>query len=461
MNRGLHSSLPQRSGDDSRRLAAFVALGAAQALIYFGLAAWPGTEQRPGSATTLALFAFSLYAAALAVARPLSSRRALIAAVVLGVLFRALLIPEPPSLSDDYYRYLWDGLLQHRGINPYRYAPSDPAVAGLDEALRARVNHPTVPTIYPPLAQFAFFLTRFLPGGWLALKAVWLFLDLGLAALLYRMVPEGRRTQAWTLYWWSPLVVIEVAGNAHLDLLGVLPLVAALWWARRSAIGVGLSLAGAGLVKYFPAVLLPAAIRRTGARSAAAFIVAAIVLYLPYASAGPRLFAGLLSYAQSWRFNDGLFAVLAWGLGSAAAAKALALAVVGTIAIQSVRNDWSLTRAAFWVTGALIILSPTVHPWYLVWMVPLVAIRPNRAWLYLTGSVFLAYYGLATYRAQGFWPEPGWLKLAEYGPFFALLLIDGWRGSWWQAAWEALDLTWGRRRRVASTARPATRRPRR
>ncbi len=131
---------------------------------------------------------------------------------------------------------------------------------------------------------------------------------------------------------------------------------------------------------------------------------------------------------------------MAWGLGSEVAAKAVAAAIVLSIVIQSVRDGWSLTRTAFWVTGALIALSPTVHPWYLLWMVPLVALRPSRAWLYLSGSVFLAYYGLGTYRDAGVWPEPWWIKLLIYGPFLALLVVDGWRGSWWQSARQAFSL---------------------
>lgn len=448
--------------DRSGRLAAFVALGSAQALVYLALAAWPGASPPPAATMLLCVFAFSLYVAALAVGQPLAGRRAFIASALLGLLFRAILIPEPPSLSDDYFRYLWDGLVQLRGINPYRYAPLDPGVAGIDETLRQRINHPQVPTIYPPLAQLSFLLTAVLSGDRLVLKALWLICDLGVASLLFTMLPRARRLAAWTLYWWSPLLIVEVAWNAHLDLLGVFPLMAALWLGRRPAPrevrfdgpggattassprplarsgGVGLALAGAALVKYFPAALLPAATRRLGHRSVTVFLLASAALYLPYLGAGPRLFEGLFTYSASWRFNDGLFAIVAWGLGSVPAAKTVVATVVLAIVVQSVRNDWSLPRAAFWLTGTLIVLSPTVHPWYLLWMVPLVALRPSRAWLYLSGSVFLAYYGLATYREAGAWPEPWWLRLVIYGPFFALLVVEGWRGSWWQSAWQAL-----------------------
>jgi hypothetical protein len=237
-------------------------------------------------------------------------------------------------------------------------------------------------------------------------------------------------------------VVIEVAWNAHLDLLGVLPLVIALWLARLPSLrplALGLALAGAALVKYFAALVVPAAARSAGpARLAAAFGVLVLALYAPYASAGGDLFAGLFAYARSWRFNDGLFWLFSWSTGSTSAAKLIAAAVLALIVVNSVRNEWSLDRGAFWITGAILLLSPTVHPWYLLWMVPLIAIHPNRAWLYLTGSVFLAYFGLSTYRTNGVWPQPWWIRLAVYGPFFLLLVADAWRGSWWAAAWEEI-----------------------
>ena len=434
---------PNLLSGGERRFAALVVLGTAQAAAYVALATWGGYQDRPMAAIGLALLAFALYLATVQLARGVEGRAALPLILALGFVFRGALLPEPPFLSDDYFRYLWDGLVQLRGLNPYRYAPADAAVvgfAGIDEALRAQVNHPSVPTIYPPLAQLVFRAAAYAGGGWIALKILWLACDVGIATLLYRIVPRDRRAQALVTYWWSPLVVIEVAWNAHLDLLGVLPLVAAIWLARdapRRSLSIGLLLACATSVKYFPAALLPAAARRGRTLPIiSAFAVLTALLYAPFASAGSNLFAGLATYADVWRFNDGLFRLLAWLTVYPTVAKAIAGLVLVLVITTSVHNEWTLERTAFWVTGAVLILTPTVHPWYLLWMVPLLAIRRNRAWLYLTGSVFLAYYGLGAYRATGVWPEPLWLKLVIYGPFFAMLIIDAWRGSWLQAAWE-------------------------
>ncbi|MGD8698055.1 MAG: hypothetical protein PVJ43_02120 [Gemmatimonadales bacterium] len=430
---------PYASGDPPVRLAAFAALGVAQAVVYLALATWPGYQAAPKLVVALAGGAFLLYLAALSTARPLAGGWAFLFALALGLLFRALLVPKAPFLSDDYFRYLWDGTVQLRGINPYRYAPADSALAGVDDAVRAQVNHPHVNTIYPPLAQIAFALNAAMAGGWLSLKLLWLACDAGIAALVYRLVPSKRRLQLWTLYWWSPLVVVEVAWNAHLDLLGALPIVAAVWLTRRPGAPssrLGLTVAAGALVKPFPLAMLPAAARgANAARVTATFVACLALAYIPYVGAGRHLFAGLVTYAAAWRFNDGLFVVLAWLTGSPFVAKIAAVVIILLFVVQSVRDLWTFERTALWMTGAMLILSPTVHPWYLLWMVPLIAIRPNRAWLYLSGSVFAAYYGLATYRSEGVWPEPWWLRLAIYGPFFLLLVGDAWRGSGWPSPW--------------------------
>ncbi len=396
------------------------------------------------AALAAALLAFTLYAAAIPCARRLSGRQYLLITFALGLLFRASFFFHEPILSDDLYRYLWDGLVQQLGINPYRHPPADPALAGIADALRGRVNHPNVVTIYPPLAQLTFAAVAFAGGGLLVLKALWLTCDLGIALVLCRLVPDERRLQTLTIYWWSPLVVIEVAWNAHLDLLGVFPLVLGLLLARRPgrcAAGLGASLAAAALVKYFAVLLVPAAARLARpARVAAAFALLVLVSYAPYVSAGGGVFAGLVTYAESWRFHAGIFELLSWLTGSPALAKLIAAAAVGFLVLQSVRNEWTLERAALWLTGAILILSPTLHPWYLLWMVPLIALRPNRAWLYITGSILLVYHGLPTFWAEGVWLEPWWIRLAIYGPFFALLIAGSWRDSWWQAAWEEIRM---------------------
>ena len=85
---------------------------------------------------------------------------------------------------------------------------------------------------------------------------------------------------------------------------------------------------------------------------------------------------------------------------------------------------WSVERALYWTIGIALALSPTVHPWYVLWILPLAALRGGRAWLLLSGTVFMAYWGLDAYRATGSWPEPFFIRVAIHVPFLLLLFTD-------------------------------------
>jgi hypothetical protein len=78
-------------------------------------------------------------------------------------------------------------------------------------------------------------------------------------------------------------------------------------------------------------------------------------------------------------------------------------------------------RAAFWIFGAILLLSPTVHPWYLLWIAPLLAVFPHPGWLFLEASVALSYHAAYLAGPGEPWLEISWVKFLEYGPFFMLL----------------------------------------
>jgi hypothetical protein len=226
----------------------------------------------------LALLAllFALYAAAARIVfvseRASQARLGLI--VVGGLLFRVTLLPAglPPGTAssevpsaladdltgrrvayerfllydDDVWRYLWDGHATAEGVNPYRHAPGDAAADALAEGegvnalwidVRDNVNHPEVPTIYPPLAQAIFLLSHALaPGSVLALKVLMVGADL-LAAVFVTLSLRGlgRREEEVLLYLWNPLVIKEFAGSAHADSLLVAALAASVFFVLRES----------------------------------------------------------------------------------------------------------------------------------------------------------------------------------------------------------------------------------
>mgnify|MGYP006197475281 CR=1 FL=1 len=106
---------------------------------------------------TLVLLALGFLALLFAVQRLSRGARPAAAGILLvAALLRLLLLPLPPSLSDDVLRYVWDGRVLAAGENPYRLAPEAPELSHLRDDLWRRMPHKEVPTVYPPLAVDVF-----------------------------------------------------------------------------------------------------------------------------------------------------------------------------------------------------------------------------------------------------------------------------------------------------------------
>ena len=81
-------------------------------------------------------------------------------------------------------------------------------------------------------------------------------------------------------------------------------------------------------------------------------------------------------------------------------------------------------RIAAVLAAAFVVLSPTVHPWYVVWLIPFLCFSPRISWLYLSVAVVFSYRALSHLAATGVWLEEPWVRTLEYGPFVALLVLE-------------------------------------
>ena len=207
--------------------------------------------------TYTAFFAIELAVYALAAAwviwrkPPVRWTLALIFLVALGA--RLVFIPQTPTVSDDIYRYVWDGRVQEAGINPYRYPPNDPALVYLrDQAIYPGINRKPERTIYPPVAQAVFRAIYWLhPDSVPWTKLAFVLLDLVTTALLVGLlVQAGTRPERVVLYAWHPLLILEVAHSGHIDAVAALFIVLALSTHIAGRAGrTGVLLACATLIK--------------------------------------------------------------------------------------------------------------------------------------------------------------------------------------------------------------------
>ena len=386
----------------------------------------------PGAGTTgfawRAVVLGALAGAAAAIAWRRTDRSTLWLILAFGLVFRLAAWTWPPDLSSDLYRYVWDGRVQVADENPYRAAPSAPSLTHLrDTAVWPRINRPDAVTVYPPGAQLAFLALARLGGDSVAgVKTAALAVDLVVLGLLVfvlrrRGLPCGRLI----LYAWSPLVVAETCVSGHVDVLVLVPVLVALIQAERDRPATAGAFIGlAALVKLYPLLLL-AALPHRRARATAAALVVVAAGYLFYADAGRGVLGFLPEYVRSGEdFNSGLRTFLEWVLNSLTphahtVAAGLCLAtlalVAGKVAIRRAKDPFP--AAAALITAFLVTMPTPVHPWYALWLAPLLLFAPLPAGLWLVAVLPLSYLKYGTLGDV----MPPWVLVVEWLPAFALV----------------------------------------
>ncbi len=374
------------------------------------------------------------------------ARATLAVILVFAVLFRLVLMLTPPRLSDDMYRYVWDGRVQASGLSPYAHPPGAPEVAALrDGAIWPLINRKVAITVYPAGGELLYAaLWRLAPDSVAAFQfAMALGSLLGGVLLMALLRSLGQPADRALILLWSPLAVFETAHSAHVDGL-VLPLLVGAWLARvhgRHGLTC-LWLGAATSLKLFPALLLPALWRtrdaegrfRPDVRLPIGFAAAFALPYLPYLLTGTGVLGFLPRYFGE-RFNSGLahaFALVGEAFGAPPESTAnvgllLALAAIGVACVVGLPpGDADAVRRCIWPIGAHALLTPNLHPWYLLWLLPPVALelRPGRylfrldawaAWWLFTGLVALSYTFYVDWR-----PVP-WAVALEFAPVYLLL----------------------------------------
>ncbi|CAH1000595.1 hypothetical protein LEM8419_01729 [Neolewinella maritima] len=342
----------------------------------------------------------------------------------LGIVLRVLLVFAFPQLSDDVYRFIWDGKLVAAGHNPFAQLPAyyleaGHSVAGLNQALFNRLNSPDYHTIYPPVAQAVFTLAAWLsPNSWygaaVVMKTVLLLAELGSVVLLYRLLGTfGLPPDRVLYYWLNPLIIVEIVGNLHFEGMMVCFLLLSLYLLTKSRYG---GAAGAMAVsiasKLLPLMLLPFLLGRLWRRSFWVFFgvlgVATGLLFLPLLLGSGFIegFGGSLDlYFRTFEFNASVYYLLrAYGyyeLGWNQIARfgpllaQVAAGLIFIVALADRRTDWR-SLPGLWLAAFIIYLlcATTVHPWYLAVPIALCGFTRWRfplLWSFLIMLTYVSY----------------------------------------------------------------------
>jgi hypothetical protein len=350
------------------------------------------------------------------------------------------------------YRYLWEGKLQLNGINPYSHPPESSGLEHLRDKFFSGINHKHLSTIYPPLTLMAFAVADYISHSFISMKSLFLLFDVLSIFLLLRFLSVmGKKSVNVLIYAWSPLILINFAARGHCDSLQIFLVILALYLCAirknlRSVISIGL----AAMSKFVFIIIAPFMILGLMPGKRLKYVIALLsviaILYLPYVGAGKGLFSTLFHFGTQYHFNDSAhFLIFCLSIGSPLVSKVITVIIFGSVLLllykkhlnthfveQDINRNDSIIRYAFLSIGAFLILAPTLHPWYLTWIVPFLCFNKNRAWLVLTGTIVFYYFmnhelfsKMIWYNNEWVWKEVHWLKLPEYLPFYGLL-IYGW-----------------------------------
>ncbi len=422
--------------------------------------------ERPIVWLTALLMAGALpYLYAVFLARRFGEGRGRLAVIIaVGLALRLLMAPAQPMLEDDFYRYLWDGAMVSHGYNPFVHIPEEvqEGAEGVPPELVAlgaeagiileRVNHPHLATIYPTVAQAAFAAAHWLrPWSLAAWKLVLFYFDAVTLALLLLLLRQFKLPLALcVIYWWNPLLIKETYNSAHMDVLILPPLMGALLLsARQRPVGAMVCLALAVCTKLWPVLLAPLLLwkyRHAPKRWVPALLVFAFLtaglLWPLYAAHELGDDSGIVAYSESWEMNDALYMVLPWSaerlsglFGARPTKEQLHLIARGTILLLlgglvlwvTIRHgDDARSRcgAALAVVAALYLISPTQYPWYSLWLLPLLTVRPTWSLLGFTLTLplyYLKFHYAARDNVDFFHYRVVWI---EHGPVLLLLAVE-------------------------------------
>lgn len=387
-----------------------------------------------------------LHLAGLGTALPPKAR---VLVITVGLLARAAAWTQTPDFSRDLDRYVYEGQVAWWGGPgfPFRVPPAEAPRHGVPAELLgegwSRINHPEIPTLYPPLAQAVFMLAgAWSPGsgaGPGVLKALLIAFDLWTWWILAR-----RRPRALIAYGLAPLLILETAQEGHADVLsawGLAILIVGFDQGRPRLGDLGAALAA--LAKLNGLVVLPAALRSRWRPSAALLLL--LLLALPLVWAGPTALTGFSAYAGRWRAGDGAFSVvlgLAEGLlggdwrdlglltltrHQLARALTLLLWIVGAgLLLRRPFPEVQVPAKASGLLILLLLLGPTFHPWYALWILPFAAFAHRRftaaSWLVAAAPLLHAPAYLEA--TTGSWSDPLLPRVIVHGVAWLGLLRD-------------------------------------
>lgn len=371
--------------------------------------------------------------------------------LIAGIVIRLMLLAASPQLSDDFYRFAFDGEMLMKGENPYTVFPEDlhPRTE-YEQQLIENMNSPRYYTVYPPINQIFFSVPSLIDGDNVsvyvfALRLLIILFELLMALLLLKMLQyldQDLKLFAW--YFLNPLVIMELTGNLHFEGVTMFFYLLAIWlmmqgkfW--RSAIIFGISVG----TKLVPLMFLPFLIKRYRGRVVYYFAIVGttlMLLFVPFINAEllENMGSSVDLYFHSFIFNASIFnlcnAVVGFFTGFEYNIEILGsifpfIILLGVLLMALFEKNLSWSRLIEKSLFALLLyyaFASIVHPWYVINLVVLGVFTRYKfpyVWSALAILSYVAYANCPVGDCQGVY-ENYWLLLIEYGLLGGLIIYE-------------------------------------
>ena len=367
--------------------------------------------------------------------------------IAIGIMLRFLYLLSFPELSDDFWRYLWDGMLVSEGRSPYETLPSSWSESGLSTSfgeLLPWLNSPEYYSIYPPVLQFFFGLSAVISDGnpltfVIALRCFVLAAELGSMVLIYKLLKAWEmNTRNLMLYTLNPLVIIEFAGGLHGEVFMIFFLLLSLWLLTEKRQLVSGAVFGLSVgTKLLPLMFLPFYIKRLGWMKTMVYSTVAMatvgLLYFPFWSSDmvPNVLSSVRLYFANFEFNASVYylfrelGILLTGYNQIVViGRILSLSVLSTILLIAWRNKnkevSGLPTVMLFAWFVYYVFATTVNPWYAAVLAAFLPFTKYRFALLWLMSVPLSYHAFGYVQYH----ENMWVLTLEYVPVFLWLLFE-------------------------------------
>lgn len=375
-----------------------------------------------------------------------------------------------PSLTDDFWRYLWDGRLLSHGLNPYGFVPSELLENPIFEEaflgqLYPNLNSPDFYTVYPPIQQLIFAVSTFffcdnVLASIILLRIITIFFEFGTIYLLIKLFQLFKKSiQPVFFYAFNPLIIIELTGNLHTEFSMIFFLTLAFYKLCQQKLDASaISFALAVGAKLLPLLFLPLFLRRLwfwkGLRYCLIVGLLNIVLFLPFFTIDllQKIQTSMRLYFTYFEFNASIYYILRYWLVKdwwllwdyhehfkhlvwvenllridwynllRQALPVLDILLILLLSVQkSVVNSLNyFFRTILFIYTLHFLMATTVHPWYLSSLILFSVLTPYRfvlCWSYLIGWTYFGYQ-TATFI------ENSWIIIVEYTIVFVFLLWE-------------------------------------